>query len=138
MADKKSMVHVEKARKVLLKQYGGKHFTNALEHMMDTQKAFGSKFVKFDTLTILEKEQWTKEFVICMMDELSEVLGHINFKHWKKPIYPINEMEVKYELIDLWHFLMNLMLVWGMTAEDVLTMYIAKNRENCSRQERGY
>ena len=137
MSDKKSMQEVEVKRQEWLRNVGQRHFTNMLDEMMAMQKKFGGMFIDFDKLKLEEKERWTKEMVLAMMDELSEVLGQINWKHWKNE-QPVDEMEVKYELIDLWHFLMNLMLVWGMKPEDVFSMYIAKNRENYKRQESKY
>jgi len=132
------MVAIEKARKVMVANWGGRHFTNKLDEMFDLQKKFGSKFCAFGKLTIKEKERWTKEFIVALMDEGFETLNWTNHKHWKKPIYPINEMELKYEMIDMLHFLISLFLVWEMTSKDVFSMYIAKNRENHKRQKRGY
>jgi len=137
MSDIKSMKKVEEERQEWLRNVGQRHFTNMLDEMMSMQKKFGSKFVDFDNLQIDEREKWTKEFILCCMDELSEILNWVNWKHWKSK-QPVNEMEVKYEIIDLLHFILSLMLVWKMSPEDVFSMYIAKNRENNNRQERGY
>lgn len=137
MADKKSMEEVEKSRQDMIKNWGPRHFTNMLDQIVENQKRFASKFCDFDNLTLEEKQKWTKEYVVCMLDELSEVLGWINWKHWKKE-KPVNELEIKYELIDLLHFLIDTMLVWNMTAEDIFSMYRAKNWENHRRQNEGY
>ena len=132
------MAGIEKERKAMVARWGSRHFTNMLEEMFDLQKRFGGRFVDFDKLTVKGREIWTKEFAVCCMDELSEVLNWTNFKHWKKPVYPVNELELKYELVDLWHFVISLMLVWKMSPEELFSMYIAKNRENHNRQKRGY
>ena len=140
MSDKKSMQKVEEQRQELLKNWsvgGERHFTNMLDEMMSMQKKFGGIFIDFDRLDLEQKERWTKEMVLAILDELSEVLGQINWKHWKNE-QPVDETEVKYELIDLWHFLMNLMLIWKMTPKDVFSMYVTKNRENYKRQESNY
>lgn len=137
MSDNKSMQMVEIQRKRLVREWGPRHFTNMLDEMMGMQKRFGSRFVKFGKLTMREKEKWTKEFVLCCYDELSEIINWVNWKHWKKK-KSVNKLEVKYEIIDLLHFLLSLMLVWDMTPNEVFSMYIAKNRENHNRQKRGY
>ncbi len=137
MSDKKSMEHVEKHRLELLKQWGPRHFTNMLDSMVGMQRKFGKKFINFDKLTLIQKEKWTKEMVVAMIDELSEILGQINFKHWKKRVN-VNQMEVKYEIIDLLHFVLELMLIWGMNEKDIFSMYVAKMHENHDRQKRGY
>lgn len=138
MNDKKSMKEIEKKRIEMIKNWKGRHFINMLDEMMRLQEKFGSRFIKFGNLTIPQKEKWTKEIVICLFSELSEILNWINWKHWKKKRYPINELEVKYELIDVMHFTLTLMLLYKMTPAEVFSMYIIKNRENHDRQERKY
>ena len=138
MSDKKSMKEVEKYRQKLLQNaVFPNSFPEKLEDIMNKQELFGSKFCKFGKLTLEEKQKWTKEFVLCCLDELSEILNQQNWKHWKKPV-PVNEIELKYELVDLLHFLISMMLVWEMDADEVYSMYLAKNKENHERQKRGY
>lgn len=134
MSDKKSMKEVEKYRQEILNKTDIGH---KLEDIMSRQKEFGGKFCKFGKLSLEEKQVWTKEFILCCMDELSEVLNHMSWKHWKKP-EPVDAIELKYELVDLLHFLISMMLVWDMDAKEVYSMYVAKNKENHDRQKRGY
>ena len=138
MGDKKSMANVEAERQRMLADWGPRHFANMLENMVNGQEAFARQFIPFGELSLGEREHWTKEHVVCMLDELSEVLGQINWKHWKKTRREVDEMEIRYELIDLLCFLLNLMLVWGMTPKDIFTMHKAKLFENHKRQKRGY
>jgi dimeric dUTPase (all-alpha-NTP-PPase superfamily) len=138
MSDRKSIAKVEAVRKRIVKEWGSRHFINMLESMVDSQEAFARRFIPFKALGLRSKERWTKELVVCMVDELSEVLGQINFKHWKKTRQEVDEVEVKYELVDLLCFLLNLMLVWGMTPEEIFSMHKAKVWENYRRQKRGY
>ncbi|MCQ9207657.1 MAG: dUTP diphosphatase [Omnitrophica bacterium] len=137
MSDRKSMVKVEAARRKMMAYWGPWHFTNMLNEMVDSQKQFATKFIAFGKLTLKGKERWTKELVVCMLDELSEVLGQINWKHHKKTRQRVDETEVRYELIDLLCFLLNLMLVWQMTPEDIFSMHKAKVLENYRRQKKG-
>ena len=138
MSDKKSMAKIEAERLAMIANWSPKDFTNMLDKMVNSQKRFAVKFIEFGKLNLEGKERWTKELVICMMDELSEVLGQINWKHHKKTRQKVDEIKVKYELIDLLCFLLNLMFVWNMTAEDIFTMHKAKTLENHKRQKRGY
>jgi hypothetical protein len=134
-----NMKEVEAKRLAMIANWGPRHFTNMLDEMFSLQKKFGERFVAFDKLSVQGKEQWTKEFLLCLMDEGSEVLNWTRWKHWKKyDVEKVNEVELKYELVDMLHFLLSLMLVWGMTAEECFSMYVVKNRENHSRQKGGY
>lgn len=139
MRDKKTMKSLEKERKQMIKNWGPRHFTNMLDEMMSLQEKFGSKFCKFDDLSEYEKTRWTKEFILCIQDELCEVLNWTPWKHWKQ--YhgkPADQLEIQYELVDILHFLLDLMLIWKMTPRDVFSIYLVKNRENHRRQEAGY
>lgn len=95
----------------------------------------------------------------AMSDELNEMfdaLGGVNdgiasaaWKYWKKDNVKATDMtvadlskedrlELFYEWIDGLHFYMNFAISIGMTAEDIVNLYMAKNAENHDRQNRGY
>lgn len=84
------------------------------------------------------KEQMTKEYVLAILDELSEVLMQINWKIWKKSKIKIDELELKYELIDILIFTITLMQVWGMDAKEAYQLYLNKTGENHERIKRRY
>ncbi|MEC8329690.1 MAG: dUTP diphosphatase, partial [Verrucomicrobiota bacterium] len=44
----------------------------------------------------------------------------------------------KVEVVDLFHFLISIAQVLGMSPEDVYEAYVKKNKVNHNRQERGY
>jgi hypothetical protein len=46
--------------------------------------------------------------------------------------------ELKMELVDIQHFLFNMMISVGMNAEELYNFYLSKNKENIARQQRGY
>jgi dimeric dUTPase (all-alpha-NTP-PPase superfamily) len=69
--------------------------------------------------------------------ELGESLQETNFKNWKKP-KPIEIEKYREELIDCWHFLINLTLASGMDSIDVYTRFVEKNETNKQRQKNGY
>jgi dimeric dUTPase (all-alpha-NTP-PPase superfamily) len=109
----------------------------ALTEMLRMQTQINSKYVKGD-LNFSEREQWSKDLLLALMDEMSELLGQINWKWWSKNRKEIDVIELKFELIDMLHFILSLMLVWGMTDKEIYTMYMAKANENLDRQKRGY
>ena len=49
-----------------------------------------------------------------------------------------DQLEVKFEMIDAFHFIMNKFIALGMDAEEIFKLYFLKNAENFKRQERGY
>lgn len=77
-------------------------------------------------------------------------IGNGVWKPWKKsfreeaPKMTFNGLsesdkkELKMELIDIQHFLFNMMLAVGITPAELMNLYFAKNKENRERQKRGY
>ena len=49
-----------------------------------------------------------------------------------------DQIECKFEIIDMLHFFLNYAISIGMTPKEVYNMYMAKNKENRERQLRGY
>jgi dimeric dUTPase (all-alpha-NTP-PPase superfamily) len=78
--------------------------------------------------------------------EFVELLERLPFKEWKTYsqsqmvgwISKEQELETKFEYVDMWHFFMNIGLLIGITPEELTKMYYLKNKENFDRQERGY
>jgi len=49
-----------------------------------------------------------------------------------------DRLEVLFEMIDEWHFVLNKFLALGMTSDDIFALYALKNRENFKRYENNY
>jgi dimeric dUTPase (all-alpha-NTP-PPase superfamily) len=61
-----------------------------------------------------------------VIHEAVEVQRLTNWKWWKKPM-EFNETQVKEEVIDLWHFLIQMSIELGMTPEEILNEYMKKH-----------
>ena len=92
----------------------------------------------FSKMTLEEKESYTKDKVLALLDETHEVLREINWKSWKKTKKDIDQEHLLEELADTFHFYINLCLVWGFDAKDIYTAYIKKDDENYDRIKRAY
>lgn len=104
-----------------------------------------NKKIGHDLLTIREdihqRERFTKEYVLAMHAELTEVLDWMNWKIWKKTRVEYDEQrlkELRIELVDLMHFLINIMILWEMTPEMLEEIFLEKNKVNHERQDGGY
>ena len=51
---------------------------------------------------------------------------------------PEDQLEIKFEMIDILHFALNMFAGLGMNAEEIFKLYYLKNQENFDRQNRGY
>lgn len=104
---------------------------------------------------------WMREQKDCIDDEFRELLTSLGemskgekdasavWKKWKaryqeaqaKPISemsPEDQLEIKFELVDIFHFVLNMVTGLNMTAEELFKLYYLKNLENFKRQDNGY
>lgn len=49
-----------------------------------------------------------------------------------------DQLEIKFEMIDILHFVLNMFHGLGMNAEEIFKLYFLKNKANFDRQDNGY
>lgn len=99
------------------------------------RKSYGSH--PADMPTIPEKAQFVKDMVMALEDELHEALFEISWKPWAKGEH-FRKDAFRAELVDAWHFFMNLCLVADMTPAMLHQEYMKKHQKNAQRQLEGY
>lgn len=85
----------------------------------------------------MELIQFIKDMKMALDSEAQEMLDEVGWKPWATSRH-VNHQRVKEELIDAWHFWMNLWLCVGGTADEMLEMYLKKSQKNIDRQLEGY
>lgn len=106
------------------------------QNVWNIQKRFTSNFVDFNKLdNDIDRESFTKEYIIALLPELTEVLNEINYKQHKQR-KKVNKDFLVEELIDVFKYYLNILLMWGIEPEDFLEKYIEKsNKVNSQYQE---
>jgi hypothetical protein len=84
-----------------------------------------------------QKLEWIRWNVLALQDELHEALAETGWKPWAKSKH-VNRDAYVSELVDAFHFLMNLMLVVDCDADEFLAKYFEKRGINAARQAAGY
>jgi dimeric dUTPase (all-alpha-NTP-PPase superfamily) len=84
-----------------------------------------------------DKTKWILNYCLAMRQELAELTDSVPWKWWAK-YQKFDEQNVRVEIVDLFHFLISLAQVAGMSADDVFQAYCKKNEVNFKRQESGY
>ena len=51
---------------------------------------------------------------------------------------PQDQLEIKFEMIDILYFVLNMFHGLGLTAEEIFKLYYLKNKHNFERQDNGY
>lgn len=98
-----------------------------LKSIIDRQKKFQTNFFDIDSLSNEDKLKWTKEFVLCLHQELSEVMNSIDWKsyHTYDKTYSVDN--TKEELVDCFKFLLNLMILWNMDENELVKLFNTKS-----------
>jgi dimeric dUTPase (all-alpha-NTP-PPase superfamily) len=73
----------------------------------------------------------------ALVHEAIELQRETNWKWWKKE-KDIDIKKIQEEIIDIWHFLIQLSIESGLDSKKLIEIYIKKNEENLNRQKRGY
>jgi dimeric dUTPase (all-alpha-NTP-PPase superfamily) len=112
--------------------------TDQLRELFRMQRALNERIgVKLDDLSDEEKTKWVLNYTRAMTQEMAELTDSVPWKWWAK-YQKMDEQNARVEVVDLFHFLISLAQVLGMSADDVFAAYVKKNEVNFKRQESGY
>ena len=84
-----------------------------------------------------EQTKWILNYIRAMGQEMAELTDSVPWKWWAK-YQKFDGQNARVEVVDLFHFLISLAQVLGMSADDVFEAYLKKNAVNLQRQEAGY
>jgi dimeric dUTPase (all-alpha-NTP-PPase superfamily) len=102
------------------------------------QKALNERIgVQTESMNEAEKTLWILNYCRAVNQEVAELTDSVPWKWWAK-YQKFNEQNARVEVVDLFHFVISLAQVLGMTADDVFAAYCKKNEVNLSRQDSGY
>lgn len=110
-------------------------FQDALDAQYELQKKSFNNDPK--DLVVEDQLEWVRWNVLALQDELHEALAETGWKPWASKKF-INRDAYVSELVDAFHFLMNLMLVVDCSADEFLDKYFEKRGLNEKRQAEGY
>ena len=109
-----------------------------LENIFDLQEQLNLRIgVDMEKMNDDERANWILNYDRAMHEELAELTDSVPWKWWAK-YQEFDKQNARVEIVDLFHFLISLAQVMGMSAEDVHEAYLKKNQVNHDRQESGY
>ena len=109
-----------------------------LENIFDLQEQLNRRIgVCMDEMNDEDRAKWILNYVRAMQQELAELTDSVPWKWWAN-YQAFDKQNAKVEIVDLFHFLVSLAQVMGMSAEDIHEAYLKKNQVNHDRQEKGY
>ncbi len=109
-----------------------------LQAMFESQAALNRR-IGVDTTALPEERQpeWILNYCRAMSQEIAELTDSVPWKWWAK-YQQYDRQNARVEIVDLFHFLISLAQVVGLSAQDVHDLYMKKNRLNFERQDSGY
>ena len=120
------------------------------------QTVYGYNFEEMNLRELMEFWHMNNHALIDEIHEATDALGGIQdgdgnaiWKRWKKAyasfsdkkfsdLSSSDQLECKFEIIDMLHFFMNYAASIGMTPQEMYNMYMSKNQENRRRQQNNY
>jgi len=111
-----------------------------LDDLFELQKKFQARLSK-DKPENFPKEDPAKlpMTITSIVAELGEILeNNQKWKDWRDNPPEIDKENQIEEIVDFWHFVINLTLYLGYDAEEVYEKFIEKNKKNHKRQNNNY
>ena len=109
-----------------------------LAHIFEMQAQLNLRIgVNCANMSEEDQQKWLLNYCRAMSQEIAELTDSVPWKWWAK-YQTFDKQNARIEVVDLFHFLVSLAQVLGMSAEDVYKMYLAKNKVNFQRQDSGY
>jgi len=108
-----------------------------LQELFDLQEQFQAKVRSTSGYGMMSWIQHVRLMFIGIITEACEALEETNWKPWKQS-RPPDQNAFQKEIVDIWHFLINLTLDSGMDAQELVRRFKVKNKINSERQEERY
>ena len=109
-----------------------------MDEIFELQEKLNSRIgVNMSEMNDDDRSKWILNYIRAMQQELAELTDSVPWKWWAK-YQEFDKQNAKVEIVDLFHFLISLAQVMGMTADDVYAAYLKKNKVNHNRQDSGY
>jgi hypothetical protein len=137
------------------------HLKDIFEIQSSTQRMYFEKqgakqFKDMNLKELMSFWHMNNHAIIDECHEATDALGGINdgignavWKRWKadnkkaedmkiSDLTPDDLAELKFEIVDILHFFINMAISIDMTAEEMYNMYLSKNEENWRRAKNNY
>ena len=94
------------------------------DKIMAMQSKFASRFSNTNNPSKEITDAWNKEYLICIEDEINELMDYINLPSRKCRLTDLKGL--KKEVIDILHFVMDTFITGGITSQEIQNRYLKK------------
>ena len=110
--------------------------SDSLKWMLERQKDFSENFYDYDALTNSERERLTLQFAASLQKEVGDILEGVNYRHHRPTDKPPEIGKVIHESIDAFRYLLAILNVWGVSAEDFVDAFEVRDLHLKTRHEK--
>jgi len=129
---KKSYTNADMVEKMVYKRPN-----DTLGTLFELQKVFQRRVYGVDLPCELPEKLPMQ--VTALIAEIGEILElNQKWKSWKKNPAEYNRKEMLFEIVDAFHFLINIALFSGFDADKIFDAFLNKNKINHERQDKNY
>lgn len=104
-------------------ELGIDHNQDSWTVIMSMQKIFASRFHNTTNMTKEEKDHWINDYLVCIEDEIGEFIDYVRLPLDSKAKMD-NPVEMKKEVIDILHFVMDVFIAGEVTPEEIKRTYL--------------
>ena len=109
-----------------------------MDEIFNLQEKLNTRIgVNMNEMNDEDRAKWILNYIRAMQQELAELTDSVPWKWWAK-YQEFDKQNARVEIVDLFHFLISLAQVMGMSADDVYEAYLKKKKVNHNRQDSGY
>lgn len=106
--------------------------SDRLDYMWREQRAFTEEVLRDRGLSLGEMDprslrEWTRDVVLSIHGEAAELLEELDWRMHREPSRAVVRGNVVEEAVDVWKFLMNVLLTWGVSPEEFLEAFVDKS-----------
>ena len=92
-----------------------------IDQALINQKKFSDLFFDSETMTIEEKEETTKTFVLAMHAVLSDLVSAVNYKDHLNSQDDIDHHKILYKSADAFRYVLALLNLWGISSDEFVS-----------------
>jgi dimeric dUTPase (all-alpha-NTP-PPase superfamily) len=112
--------------------------SDKLDELFHMQQALNERIgVRTTGMSEEDQTKWLLNYSRAVSQEMAELIDSVPWKWWAK-YQKFDAQNARVEVVDLFHFLISMAQVLGMSADDVFNAYVKKNEVNFQRQDSGY
>jgi len=106
-----------------------------LQSTQELQAEHGYTVMPLEDVALAEFVRWN---FLAAFAELGEAMGEVDWKPWSQGQGRVNKDALTEELVDVTHFIGNILVAVGVTESEFWTRYRLKQAENFRRVREGY